>query len=313
MMSATGINRRGLAQALSRIANASVDEVLGMSRGAAASCRRVGITGSPGVGKSSVIARLARNRLRHAGELAIIAIDPTSPRSGGAILGDRIRMQDLADEPRLFIRSLASRASQDGLSDNLPDILAVIEAAGFAEAIVETVGVGQVGYAVRRVVDTSVLVLMPGEGDQIQAMKSGILETADICVVNKAELPGARQLAADLQGVVGPRWREQPGWSVPVILVAAGDQDGIDRLSEAIDRHQAWLDRQERREAAMIERRAQHVGSLLARRTAEIIQLLPQEVLRQPLATAYAAVVQELYRSCRVTTPPGSGIEESAR
>ncbi len=313
MSAAAVIDRRSLARALSRVANASVAEVLAMSRSGAANCHRTGITGSPGVGKSSLIARLARNRLRRPGELAIIAIDPTSPRSGGAILGDRIRMQDLADEPRVFIRSLASRVSQDGLTDNLPDILAVLEHAGFAELIVETVGVGQVGYAVRRVVDTNVLVSMPGEGDQIQAMKGGILETADICVVNKADLPGARQLAADLRSVVNPRGRERPDWTPPVILISAGVPDGVEQLGDAIDRHQAWLDQQDRRDIALIERRTQHVGSLLARSTAEIIRTLPHDVLRQPLSATYAAVVWELYRSCVPIPPAGDRGDETMR
>lgn len=299
-------DRRELSRVLSRAANASVAEVLGLSRGSAASCRRIGITGSPGGGKSSLIARLARSRLRHPGELAIIAIDPTSPRSGGAILGDRIRMQDLADEPRVYIRSLASRVSQDGLTDNLPDILAVLESAGFAELIVETVGVGQVGYAVKRVVDTNVLVLMPGTGDQIQAMKGGILETADICVVNKADLPGARQMAAELRSVFDPRGHAQGDWTPPVIPISAGEEEGIAQLGDAIDRHQAWLDQQGRRDVAASERRAQHVASLVARRTVEIIGTLPHDVLCQPLSATYAAVVSELARSCVPVSPAGN-------
>jgi LAO/AO transport system kinase len=312
MMPATGTDRRALARTLSRIANASVAEVLDLSRAGPGDCRRIGITGAPGVGKSSLIARLARQRLRHPGELAIIAIDPTSPRSGGAILGDRIRMQDLADEPRVFIRSLASRVSQDGLSDNLSDILTVVESAGFVEVIVETVGVGQVSYAIRRIVDTNVLVLMPGEGDLIQAMKGGILETADIFVVNKADLPGTRRLAAELRGVVNRHGGERPGWTTPVIPIAAGEQQGIDQLGEAIEHHQAWLDRQDRHDTVLIERQAQHVGSLLGRRTAEIIQALPRDVLRQPLSAAYAAVVCELRRSCRPMTAADEQAGETA-
>ena len=306
-------DRRELSRVLSRVANASVAEVLGLSRAGAAGSRRIGVTGAPGGGKSSLIARLARSRLRRPGELAIVAIDPTSPRSGGAILGDRIRMQELADEPRVFIRSLASRVSQDGLTDNLPDILAVLESAGFAELIVETVGVGQVGYAVKRVVDTNVLVLMPGTGDQIQAMKSGILETADICVVNKADLPGARQMAAELKSVFDPRGRAQGDWTPPVILIAAGEEAGIAQLGDAIDGHLAWLDRQGRRDVAAGERRAQHVGSLVARRTAEIIGALPHEVLRQPLSAMYAAVVSQLVQSCAAISPAGNGDGKTTR
>ena len=305
MTHAGGIDRRSLARALSRVANASVAEVLGMSRGGAAGCRRTGITGSPGVGKSSLIARLARHRLRRPGALAIIAIDPTSPRSGGAILGDRIRMQELDGEPRIFIRSLASRVSQDGLTDNLPDILAVFEHAGFAELIVETVGVGQVGYAVRRVVDTNVLVSMPGEGDQIQAMKGGILETADICVVNKADLPGARQLAADLQSVVDPRGARAAGLD-PAGHHGCRRRAGRRRAAWRCDRSPPGM----ARPAGPARCRRDRAPSAacrqpLARRTAEIIRTLPHEVLRQPLAATFAAVVSEAHRSCVPDSPAG--------
>ena len=124
-------------------------------------------------------------------------------------------------------------------------------------------------------------------------------------MVNKADLPGARQLAAELQSVVDPRGRAQPDWTPPVIMVAAGEPDGVEQLGDAIDRHQAWLDQQDRRDAAAIERRAQHVGSLLARRTAEIIRTLPHEVLHQPLAATFAAVVSELHRSCAPDSPAG--------
>jgi LAO/AO transport system kinase len=299
IVDAPAIARRALARALSRVADASVAEVLAMSRGAAAPCRRIGVTGSPGVGKSSLIARLSRARLGHPGTLAVIAIDPTSPHSGGAILGDRIRMQELEDEPRIFIRSLASRISQDGLTDNLADILALVEGAGFAEVIVETVGVGQVGYAIRHMVDSNVLVLMPGEGDHIQAMKSGILETADICVVNKADLPGARQLATDLRSVLHGRGG---AWTPEVVAVGPGDAAAVAALSEAIDRHQAWLDGQDVRDATQMARRAQHLASLLARRTAEIIRTLPAATLRQDLGAAYAEIVAEMHRTD--TAPP---------
>jgi LAO/AO transport system kinase len=131
-----------MARALSRAADASVAEVLASARGSMGVCRRIGVTGPPGAGKSSLIAALARHRLGRNGNIAILAVDPTSPVSGGAILGDRIRMEDLVHNPRVYIRSLASRASHDGLADNLPDILEIVENAGFAEAILETVGVG---------------------------------------------------------------------------------------------------------------------------------------------------------------------------
>jgi LAO/AO transport system kinase len=289
-------DRRALSQALSRVADAPVREVLQISRASATSCRVIGITGSPGVGKSTLIARLARNRLRHPGTLGIVAIDPTSPISGGAILGDRIRMQDLAGDPRVFIRSFASRASMDGLTDNLFDILGVFDRAGFSELIVETVGTGQVGYAIKYLVDTNVLILMPCSGDQIQAMKGGILETADICVVNKSDLPGARQVAAELRSVLD-RGSRGEDWSAPVLAVSAQDASGIEELGAAVDRHQAWLDATGRRDLAVRERRAHHVSSLVARRVAEITAAMPPGILARPLPELYRIVTQELLDS----------------
>jgi LAO/AO transport system kinase len=287
------IDRRALARALSRTADASVADVLASVQGASGACRRIGVTGPPGAGKSSLIAALVRQRLAGEGDIAVLAIDPTSPVSGGAILGDRIRMEDLAQNPRVYIRSLASRRSHDGLADNLPDMLEIIENAGFAEAILETVGVGQVEYAVRHVVDTILLVLPPGAGDQIQAMKGGILETADILVVNKADLPGARQLASELGGVMKLRG-ETAGWTPPIVQTSIRDGASVATLASEIDRHQAWLAGRAGATGRLEARRAQHVASLVARRVAEVLERTSPEDLRQPLAGLYEAVVERL-------------------
>jgi LAO/AO transport system kinase len=286
--------RRSIAKALTLAANASVGDVLAMAPSSANACRRIGVTGPPGAGKSSLIASLARHRLAHAGDLAILAIDPTSPVSGGAILGDRIRMEDLVHNPRVYIRSLASRRSHDGLADNLPDMLAIIEAGGFAELIVETVGVGQVEYAVRQVVDTILLVLMPGAGDQIQAMKGGILETADIIVVNKSDQPGAQQLVAELSAVLGRGTSSSSTWLAPIISTSAKDAASIAALSSAIDQHQAWLHSVKGSRGVSNTRKAHHVGSLLARRVTEVLDALPPEDREQPLAQLYQTIVRHI-------------------
>jgi LAO/AO transport system kinase len=301
-----------MARELSRAADASVAEVLASARGSSGVCRRIGVTGPPGAGKSSLIAALARHRLARDGDIAILAVDPTSPVSGGAILGDRIRMEDLAHNPRVYIRSLASRSSQDGLADNLHDLLEIVENAGFAEAILETVGVGQVEYAVQHVVDTTLLVLMPGAGDQIQAMKSGILETADIFVVNKADQPGARQLAAELASVLKLRAPGSRGstesWQPPILSTSVQDQTSVAALSETVDRHQVWLAGLQDVGKRLERRRAQHVGSLVARRVAEVLQELPADVLHLPLASLYEAVVERL-----IETRPSRGVEKDHR
>jgi LAO/AO transport system kinase len=291
----TPADRRSFSRTLSRLANAGVTEALrlvppdGESR-----CRRVGITGPPGAGKSSLIAKLARQRLRDDGDLAIIAIDPTSPVSGGAILGDRIRMEALATDPRVYIRSLATRMSLDGLADNLPDILSAVDRFGFAEVLIETVGVGQVEYAIRALVDTVVLVMPPGAGDQVQAMKSGILEQADICVINKADQPGARQLAADVRSVLQHRVAGPGAWEPSIVCTSVGDADSVAALSVEIDRHQAWAMQTGILTAARGTRRALHVGSLLGRRVREVLSTLPADILQQPIEVIYRTVVQEL-------------------
>jgi LAO/AO transport system kinase len=288
------INRRTLAKALSRAANASVAEVLRSAPSTNSRSRRIGVTGPPGAGKSSLIAALARQRLQRDGDLAILAIDPTSPAAGGAILGDRIRMEDLAQNPRVYIRSLASRQSHDGLTDNLPDLLDIVESSGFAELIIETVGVGQVEYAVRRVVDTIVLVVMPGAGDQIQAMKSGILEMADIIAVNKADQPGAPQLVAELNSVVKLRPTGPRSWATPILETSIRNPQSIDVLGAEIDRHQTWLHDVAGASSVTNGRKAHHVGSLVTRRVGEILAGLPAEALNQPVALLYDTIVANL-------------------
>jgi LAO/AO transport system kinase len=293
-----------MSKALTRAADASVAEVLLTAQGSAGLCGRIGVTGPPGAGKSSLIAALARHRLRREGDIAILAIDPTSPVSGGAILGDRIRMEDLAQNPRVYIRSLASRRSHDGLADNLPDMLEIVERAGFVEAILETVGVGQVEYAVRHVVDTILLVLMPGAGDQIQAMKGGILETADILVVNKADQPGARQFAGELAGVIKKRGEGDEAWMPPIVSTSLHDPACIEALAAEIDRHQAWLANRPGAGGRLESRHAQHVGSLVARRVGEVLEELPPEVLREPLASLYETVMRRLVEPHIKTAQP---------
>jgi LAO/AO transport system kinase len=294
------LDRRTLSAQLTQAANARVAEALQLSEEITSSSRRIGITGPPGVGKSSLIARLAGMRLQQPGDLAIVVVDPTSPVSGGAVLGDRIRMESLASDPRVFIRSLASRSNLDGLAENLPDILQIFENSGFVELIIETVGVGQVEYAVRNLVDTLVLVLMPGVGDQVQAMKGGILEKADIYAINKADLPGAPQLAAALNMVLKQRKTHPGGWTPLILLTSASNDASIEGLDTAINRHQAWMQANAGAESVQTRRRGYHIGSLIARRVSEVLRELPPEALRRPLTDLYDTVVQELGRRARV-------------
>lgn len=216
-------------------------EALGAVHRAAAGARIVGVTGSPGSGKSTIVDRLIE-KLRARGErVGVVAVDPSSPFSGGAILGDRIRMQRHAGDDGVFIRSLATRGHLGGLSASARDVLAVLAAAGFRTLLVETVGVGQDEVEVARVADTVVLVLVPGAGDAIQTMKAGVMEIADVFVVNKMDRPGADETAREIEHLLAGSPAAGGAWTPPVTLACAADGRGVDDLLAAVDRHAAYL------------------------------------------------------------------------
>ena len=235
------LDRAALGRTLTRIANAGSRAALyGLIGRPARSARRIGLTGAPGTGKSTLMRCLAAASLARDQRVGVLAVDPSSPYSHGAILGDRIRMGEVASHPELFFRSLASRTAHDGLADNLADILCAMESHDFDELLVETVGVGQAELGVRALVDCVVLVLMPESGDQVQAMKAGIIEIADVLVVNKADLPGAGQIAAEVKDVLGRRRRDADLWAPPVILASQHDAVSQQAVALAIKAHFAW-------------------------------------------------------------------------
>ena len=200
----------------------------------------LGITGNPGSGKSTLTARLIGHYRRLGLRVGVLAIDPSSPFSGGAILGDRIRMMEFTNDPDVFIRSLATRGALGGLSRSTNDIVHVLDAMGHDIVLIETVGVGQDEIDIVRTADTTVVVLVPGLGDDIQAIKAGILEIADIFVVNKADLDGADRTVGDLRGLQ-TLMGEMPDWLPPIVRTVAARNEGVADLAAAVEQHTNFL------------------------------------------------------------------------
>jgi LAO/AO transport system kinase len=270
-------DRRAIARAISAVEDGA-PELEPLSTGIYPSTGRaatIGITGAPGVGKSTLageLVRLARDRDLSA---AVLAVDPTSPYTGGALLGDRVRMQDHATDPGVFIRSMATRGHLGGMALAAPEAVRILDAAGYARVIVETVGVGQAEVEVAAATDTTVVVLAPGLGDAVQMAKAGILEVADIFVVNKADRDGAAEVMRELRQML--HLGAARDWEPPVLATSAQNGDGVDDVWEAIETHHA------------------HVvdsGALAARRRARLVQeveSLAAERFRRKAAAVLAA------------------------
>lgn len=209
-------DRRAIAQAISGIEDRDAGAIP-LLKGLFARTGRayvVGVTGSPGAGKSTLVEKVAAQFRRRGARVGILAVDPTSPFSGGAILGDRVRMQSLANDPGVFIRSMATRGQLGGLAASTHDAAVVLDAAGYEVILIETVGVGQDEVDVARLADVTVLLLVPGMGDDIQTFKAGVMEIADLYVVNKADRPGADRIEQEVTAMLGLSTRAD-GWSPP--------------------------------------------------------------------------------------------------
>ncbi|MDZ7318019.1 MAG: methylmalonyl Co-A mutase-associated GTPase MeaB, partial [candidate division KSB1 bacterium] len=231
-------DRRALARLISYIENETdnASQLLDKIYYRTGHAYRIGITGPPGAGKSTIVDQLARLYRQRQKTVGIIAVDPTSPFSGGALLGDRIRMGDLATDPGVFIRSMATRGSLGGLAQRTLEAADLLDGFGFEIIIFETVGVGQSELDIVEAADTTVVVLVPESGDSIQAMKAGLMEIADIFVVNKADREGAERVVLEIQYVLEFN-KEARKWLPPVLQTMAHTGQGIGNLLEQIDRH----------------------------------------------------------------------------
>lgn len=246
----------------------------------------VGLTGTPGAGKSTLGARLIARIRDRGSQVGVLAVDPSSPLSGGALLGDRVRMQDQALDPGVFIRSMATRGHLGGLALAVPEALRVLDAAGMDVVLVETVGVGQVEVEVAGAADTTVVVVTPGAGDSIQASKAGLLEIADVFVINKADRAGTRELRRDLETVLE---LSAPGdWTPPIVEAVAISGEGVEEAWEAVSSHRAFLDRDGRlgrRRAARLEDELRGIlGRLLEQRARQLVSEPDVDSVLQDLA-----------------------------
>ena len=272
-------DRAALARAISRVENEAEDSVaiLDACFEKSGGAFRIGITGPPGAGKSTLVTRLAQAYRKRGETVAIVAVDPTSPFSGGALLGDRVRMGELAGDPGVFIRSMATRGGMGGLAVHTAQVCDVLDAAGFARILIETVGVGQSELEVAETADSTAVVLVPESGDAVQAMKAGLMEIGDLFVINKADREGAERAAFAIRAALelrapaaargrpagAPATSGDRAWDPPVLLTVASQGTGVLEVAEALERHVEFLKQQgglERRRHERLERR---LGDLL--------------------------------------------------
>jgi LAO/AO transport system kinase len=282
---------RALGRLVSLVENSAAElrQIMKVIAPLAGGARVLGLTGSPGVGKSTVTAALVRAYREQGQRVGVLAVDPTSPFSGGALLGDRVRMQDHATDDGVFIRSMASRGHLGGLAWATPQALRILDAAGFDVILIETVGVGQAEVEIASTADTTLVVVAPGMGDSVQAAKAGILEIADVFVVNKSDRQGAQEAVRDLRTMLAMAGRGPDDWRPPIVSTTASTGDGIADLVAAIDRHGSWLTESGERARRRQARAREEVTAIAVTQLRERLGGLPGEHRLEELASRVAA------------------------
>jgi LAO/AO transport system kinase len=253
----------------------------------------VGVTGPPGSGKSTLTTRLALGYRARDKTVGIVAVDPTSPYTGGALLGDRVRMMELHSDPGVFIRSMATRGVMGGLARSTLDVVLVLDAFGKDVVVVETVGVGQDEVEVARAADTTVVVGVPNLGDDIQAIKAGILEIADVLVVNKSDLAGADRLVTDLRIML--QLGAERAWSPPIVQTVATDGTGVAELIDRVEEHRGFLERSGGRHQRRAESARRQVRAIVEDRVQRRFEELTQGSVWQERFASIAAREQDPY------------------
>ena len=299
---------RALSRIITRVENRSADslDILRQLFRHTGKSQIIGVTGSPGSGKSTLVDRVAAEFRKKNNAVGIIAVDPSSPFTGGAILGDRIRMQTLGVDPGVYIRSMATRGHLGGLAAATADVAAVIEAAGKDPVLIETVGVGQDEIDIVKLAEISIVVLVPGMGDDIQALKAGIMEIGDIFVINKCDRPGVEKMERAILGLLSLGHRAD-GWQPPIVKTTATKGEGVAELLEAIDRYYVFFRNSISRSRKKQEAERQRLINLLEERLVNtaVEQIFPDGELND-LVNAIAerrqdpySVVEQIIRSLR--------------